>query len=315
MLHETINRCTDLSLAELKIYTDGACSPNPGPGGWGAVIIDAGGTVTERSGYSEASTNNRMELTAAVEALQSLQQSCKIVLYTDSEYLKKGITEWIQIWQRNNWRTAGKKEVKNVDLWHLLLKQIRYHQIVWKWVRGHTGDHWNTRADQLAVAARQNAGRATPEEMVAPVALSDPHIELFTGVTCRQSTGAGGWAVILSWRGRVRVLGAPAEQMTANQLYLHAVISGLKSLKRALPVDVHTHSGYLHEGATSWLAGWQRRQWRTRDGKEVSNKALWQELAGLLSRYEVRFYLEDRDRPRCFIQEAKELAREFEQGG
>jgi ribonuclease HI len=312
---ETTERYTHLSLTELKIYTDGACSPNPGPGGWGAVIIDGVGGVTERSGSSTASTNNRMELTAAVEALKSLEQPGKIVLYTDSQYLKKGVTEWIQLWQQNNWRTAAKKEVKNVDLWQQLIEQLRRHEIVWKWVRGHAGNYWNSRADELAVAARQSVESAAVTEMGVPAGPAENHIELFTGVTCRHSTGVGGWAVILSWRDHVRVLGARSEELTANQLYLQAVISGLKSLKKALPVHVHTHSGYIYEGATSWLAGWQQRQWRTRDGKEVSNKSLWQELAGLMSRYEVRFFLEDRDQPRCFVQEAKELAKEFAQGG
>lgn len=301
----------DPKSAEITIYTDGACSPNPGPGGWGAVVIRQDGGVSELSGASEHSTNNRMELTAAVMVLQSLERSPRIVLYTDSQYLKKGITEWIQVWQRNSWRTAGKKEVKNADLWLLLLEEIKRHDIVWKWVQGHGSNRWNIRADELAVAARKTQEKSVPHP---PSSAHQDHIDLFTGVTCRHRAGVGAWAVILTWRNHTRVFGSRAEQMTANQLYLLAVISGLKGLKKPLPVHVHTHSGYLYEGATSWLAAWQQRAWQTSDGREVSNKALWQELARLLERYEVSFFLEDRDLPLCFMQEAKELAREFEQG-
>ena len=139
------------------------------------------------------------------------------------------------------------------------------------------------------------------------------HIHLFTGVTCKHSTRVGGWSVILNWRTHVKILGEGCGALSANQLYLVAVINGLASLKKELPVDVHTHSGYLYDGATTWLNGWKKRNWRTREGAEVSNKELWLELDRLLSRYQVTFYLESKEEPYCFLLEAKELAREFEQ--
>lgn len=295
----------------LVIYTDGACSPNPGPGGWGAVIIKDGTIISELSGFEEQSTNNRMELTGAVEALRSLKNRSRIKLYTDSIYLKNGITDWINKWQRNNWRTANRKEVKNSDLWRQLLVQIERHEVDWHWVKGHAADPFNIRADELAVEARKESN---PESTtITPAELDPDNIHLFTGVTCKHAAGVGGWAVILNWRHHVRILGAGAAGMSANQLYLVALINGLNSLKKELPVDVHTHSGYLYDGATSWLNGWKNRNWRTREGGEVSNKQLWQELDQLLTRYQVSFHLENKENPHCYLQESKELAREFEQ--
>lgn len=295
---------------ELVIYTDGACSPNPGPGGWGVVILKNGAVVSELSGFAESSTNNRMELTAAVKALQSVQDSTQIALYTDSTYVKKGITDWIVAWQKNNWRTAGKTPVKNSDLWKELLEQIKYHSVEWYWVKGHGTDRWNNRADELAVAARkpQQAALSRP----VPSSEMTDHVALFPGVTCKHAAGVGAWAVILNWRDHVKISGERVTGMTANQIYLKAVINGLKSLKKDLPVHVYTHSGYLYDGATTWLEGWRKRNWMTRDGKEVSNRSLWQELDMLTSRYRVQFYLEDKEHPHCFLQEAKELAREYE---
>jgi len=297
---------------ELVIYTDGACSPNPGPGGWGAVILSGDSPVSELSGYGGESTNNRMELTGAVAAFKSLQSPHRIVLYTDSQYVKNGITDWIHNWQQNNWHTAARKPVKNADLWKELLIQIKRHKITWKWVRGHGTNRWNIRADELAVAARKSVDKPAEKQKTAVGAGDDIH--LFTGVTCKHSTGIGGWAVILTWRDRVRILGGRAEGMTANQLYIKAVIGGIESLKKPLPVHVHTHSGYLRDGANSWLEGWRKRNWQTRDGAPVSNKELWQELSTLLEQHKVSFHLEGREDPLCSMQEAKELAREFEQG-
>ena len=295
----------------LVIYTDGACSPNPGPGGWGAVVIKNGSILSELSGFEESSTNNRMELTAAVEALQSLRNRSSITLYTDSIYLKNGITDWINKWQHNDWRTADRKQVKNSDLWRRLLVQIERHEVEWHWVKGHATDRFNIRADELAVAARKGQGLENRDN--APIELQADHIHLFTGVTYKHSTSLGGWSVILNWRTHVRVLGAGCTGSSANHLYLVALINGLKSLKKELPVDVYTHSGYLYDGATQWLKGWKNRNWRTREGGEVSNKQLWQDLDNLLNRYQVTFYLESKENPHCFLQEAKELAREFEQ--
>jgi len=135
--------------ARVTIYTDGACSGNPGPGGWGA-ILSWNDHQRELKGGEPHTTNNRMELTAAISALEALKRPCTVALHTDSEYLRNGITSWINGWKRNGWRTADKKPVKNVDLWQRLDAAIARHQVSWHWVKGHAGHDMNERADQLA---------------------------------------------------------------------------------------------------------------------------------------------------------------------
>ena len=134
---------------KVEIHTDGACRGNPGPGGWGAILRN-GETEKELYGGERETTNNRMELMAAIQALEALKRPCEVTLVTDSEYVKKGITEWLDDWKRRGWKTAGKKPVKNQDLWQRLDEATRAHRIDWRWVRGHTGHPENERADQLA---------------------------------------------------------------------------------------------------------------------------------------------------------------------
>ncbi len=133
----------------VSIWTDGACSGNPGPGGWGAVLR-YGRHEKELKGGEALTTNNRMELTAAIEALESLKRPCAVSLHTDSQYLRGGVMGWIDGWKRNGWRTADKKPVKNEDLWRRLDAAAKRHEIEWRWVRGHAGDEYNERADELA---------------------------------------------------------------------------------------------------------------------------------------------------------------------
>ncbi len=141
----------------VEIWTDGGCKPNPGPGGWGAVLRFRG-VERELSGYEAETTNNRMELTAAAAALEALKRPCKIVLHTDSEYLKNGITRWHTGWVRKNWRNAAGDPVKNMDLWRRILDAAKPHAIEWKWVRGHSGNPMNDRVDILATQARETRG-------------------------------------------------------------------------------------------------------------------------------------------------------------
>lgn len=133
----------------IEIYTDGGCRGNPGLGGWGA-ILSYKGKQRELSGSTEDTTNNRMELMAAISALEALKRTCKVVLHTDSVYVRDGITKWLSGWKNNNWKTAAKKPVKNQDLWQLLDAQNQRHDITWKWVKGHSGNPGNERADELA---------------------------------------------------------------------------------------------------------------------------------------------------------------------
>jgi ribonuclease HI len=136
----------------VEIFTDGACSGNPGPGGWGAVLR-YGATERELSGGETATTNNRMEMMAAIEALEALKRPTTVDLYTDSTYLRDGIMKWIHGWKRNGWKTAAKKPVKNVDLWQRLERARASHEVTWHWVKGHAGHPENERADALARGA------------------------------------------------------------------------------------------------------------------------------------------------------------------
>lgn len=143
----------------VEIWTDGGCKPNPGPGGW-AAILRFGTAERELSGADAATTNNRMELTAAAEALEALTRPCTVMLHTDSEYLRNGITRWTEGWVRRRWRNAAGDPVANIDLWQRILAAAARHEIDWRWVRGHSGNTMNERADVLATQARAKLNEA-----------------------------------------------------------------------------------------------------------------------------------------------------------
>jgi len=143
----------------VEVFTDGACLGNPGPGGWGA-ILRSGRHEKEIYGGEPVTTNNRMELMAAIQALESLTRPSTVHLYTDSVYLRRGITEWVLVWKRNGWKTSDKKPVKNVDLWTRLDAAAQRHEVQWFWVKGHAGHPENERADQLAVRGAEEAAAA-----------------------------------------------------------------------------------------------------------------------------------------------------------
>ncbi len=152
---------------KLVVFTDGACAGNPGPGGW-AAILQYGEHEKVLQGGASLTTNNRMELRAAIAAFQALTRPCVVEVHTDSEYLRRGITEWLPIWQRNGWRTAAKQPVKNQDLWRALQTAMRSHRVTWHWVRGHAGHPLNERADRLAVTALNTLGVTGQPDMDGP---------------------------------------------------------------------------------------------------------------------------------------------------
>lgn len=152
---------------KLIVFTDGACAGNPGPGGW-AAILRYGEHEKVLQGGASLTTNNRMELRAAIAAFQALTRPCAVEIHTDSEYLRRGITEWLATWQRNGWRTASKQPVKNQDLWRALQAAMRPHRVTWQWVRGHAGHPLNERADRLAVSALNTLGVTGQPDIEGP---------------------------------------------------------------------------------------------------------------------------------------------------
>jgi ribonuclease HI len=154
-------------LTSVIVYTDGACSGNPGPGGWSA-ILRYGPHERVLQGGASLTTNNRMELRAVIAALRALTRPCRVDVFTDSEYIRRGVTEWLARWRRNGWLTAGKQPVKNQDLWRALHAALQAHQVTWHWVRGHAGNELNERADFLAVSALNTLGLRGHPDLEGP---------------------------------------------------------------------------------------------------------------------------------------------------
>jgi ribonuclease HI len=287
-------------LPRVTIYTDGGCRPNPGPGGWGVVILEKGADPVELSGAEAEATNNRMELRAAIEALRALDAPHRVELVTDSEYLRKGVTEWLDGWRQRGWTTAGRKAVANRDLWEALDRELERHRVEWRWVKGHAGDRWNERADELASDAMPR-----PE-----LPVDDPDaVHLFTAVAHSAKLDAGAWAVVLTFRGRDKELSGRQAGASANRMHLTAAGVGLAELNRRSRVHLYTASDYLKDGATTWIRGWRARSWTTREGKPVANRSLWQRLATLVERHDVHWHVASRDALPEEMERAKALAR------
>jgi len=263
-----------------SVYTDGGCDPNPGPGGWGAVI-QLGNREQVLSGSDPDTTNNRMELTATIEALSWLRDSfghCEVDLYTDSQYLRRGITEWLKGWAARGWRTKSNTPVKNQDLWCRLAVLADAHTVTWHWLKGHAGHRQNERADRLATTARQKLvgrGRATTSGREGRSACYD--VEICVKVSCLPG-GRCGWGAVLRQGEHTKSLSHGTKAGTANATLLWAAANALRFLKRPCQVVVYSDASYLIKGASSWIKGWQARGWKTRDGKPVANKDGWQEL-------------------------------------
>lgn len=257
---------------EVTIYTDGGAEPNPGAGGWAAILIDpATGNSREISGGEPGTTNNRMELTAAIRALEALKRPCRVHLFTDSLYLRKGITQWLPGWVARGWRRKD-GELQNEDLWRRLAELIEVHDVRWDWVKGHAGNKYNERADQLATLEirKQRGGSAAP----VPGPAADA--EVFLRVSC--SGRKGGWAALVRHGGGEAVLSDRLTSTTPNQLDLLGAVAALESLPEGISVAVHTGSDYLRNGASRWIEGWKRRGWKTQEGQPVSNRDLWERL-------------------------------------
>ena len=305
---------TEECLTPVEIYTDGGCDPNPGPGGWGAVMV-YGVRTGELSGAEMETTNNRMELVAAICALRALRRPCEVTLYTDSQYLRQGISEWLPDWQARGWRKSDGRPVENSDLWQALAAEVPRHRLIWLWVRGHHGNPLNERADQLATEARQRllVGEAVEEGEAEMDPGSDsgslPTVALYARGCALGARGPGGFAALLVHSsGQVRSICGGQPATTINAMELRAAIAGLQALPRPFRVAIRTSSKYVLEGATRWLAGWEHHGWRTRDGRAVKNREHWLELSRALGDHDVSWqHLGDRHDP--LSQQAIALAR------
>jgi len=264
----------------VTIYSDGGADPNPGIGGW-ASILRYGSHEKVLTGNDPSTTNNRMELQAAIAALQALKRPSTIEFHTDSEYLRKGITEWIEKWAAKNWQLKGGKPVSNADLWQTLWPLVQQHTINWHWVKGHAGNPLNERVDMLATQARL---RITPSEQ------PDENIpRLYLRASCKGNPGPGGWGVVLEKSGETEQFSGSASATTNNRMELTAVIEALLLLPPGSPAQLFTTSDYVYQGITQWIHGWRRRDWKKKDGQPIANGDLWQALDQLTANYAIRW--------------------------
>ncbi len=292
--------------APIRIYTDGGCRPNPGPGGWGAVVELPEGR-RELSGGEAESTNNRMELTAAVRALEAVPPGSEVELVTDSTYLEQGITRWLASWRRRGWVTSTKEPVKNRDLWMALDTAARRHQVTWRWARGHAGNAGNERAHQLAAAAIP--GGPTARAQVATQASGDA-VEAFLGVAWSGKRRQGAWGAVLRYGEAEKQLGGRARVSSANAAHIASAVFALQAVQKPRPVRLVTVADYLRDGATLWLPAWRQRGWKTREGKPVANREWWEQLARQLARLPVTWQVVSEDPPPAEVVQARKLARE-----
>lgn len=280
------------------IYSDGGADPNPGIGGW-AAILRFGQHEKVLKGNDPEATNNRMELTAAIRALQALKRPCDITFYTDSEYLRKGITEWIDEWAAKGWQRKG-KEIPNVDLWQELWPLVKTHQIEWHWVKGHSGDKYNERVDELARQARLEI---TPGEEIDQ---NTPRLYLRS--SCKGNPGPGGWGVVLEEGRDTEQASGSESKTTNNRMEMTAAIEGLLLLPPGSKVQIFTTSDYLFQGITQWIHGWRKRNWMKKGGEQpVANADLWQALDKLSGNYKVR-WINAKGQTLAGLEEAGKLA-------
>jgi ribonuclease HI len=260
----------------------------------------------EMVGAERDTTNNRMELRAAAEALRSLSEPHQVEIYTDSKYLRQGITEWLSNWEYRNWQTSDKTEVKNQDLWQSLSVQNNRHTVNWHWVKGHAGNKWNERVDKLATAQ-------IPQPKLP---LDDQNaVHIFLGAAYSGKKKEGGWGVVLRYQEHVKTLSGTEAKSSGNRMHILGAIEGLQAIKNPLPIHIYTNSDYLKDSATRWIKGWIARDWKTKEGKSVSNRDLWEKLVDLTKDYQVSWHVVSKINQPDEMPQAKEVATESLQGG
>jgi len=299
---EYYDQMTDsAAIPEVTLYTDGACDPNPGPGGWAALLI-FGTHQKPLIGGDPKTTNNRMELQAALSGLQALSRPCHVQLHTDSIYVQKGVTEYLTRWKVKGWRTKGKQPVANRDLWEALDAALQRHTVEWIWVKGHAGDRYNEEVDRLSV-------RAIPRPNLPITDQTATHI--YVGVSGLGAIGMGGWAAVVRDGHGTRELTGREEQTSANRLHLLAVVRGLAALPAGAAAHVYTPSDYVAQGAEKWIRAWARNGWQKKDGQPVKHADLWQAILQAQERHRIEWHcLKDEANRPDEAQRADTLARE-----
>lgn len=262
------------------IYSDGGSDPNPGIGGW-AAILQFGEHEKVVTGNDPDTTNNRMELTAAVNALATLKRPCSIEFYTDSQYLRRGITEWIDGWEAKGWKSSSGKPIQNVDLWKALRPLVKQHTIEWHWVKGHAGNVMNERVDVLARQARLDI---TPDDT-----LPDDVPKLYVRSSYKGKLNHGAWGAVLEIDGETEQFSGTAVNTTNNRMEITAAIEGILHLPAGSSLQLFTTSDYLYQGITKWIKGWRKRNWVKRDDTAVANADLWQALDQLSQQYSIKW--------------------------
>jgi len=265
------------------VYSDGGADPNPGPGGWGVVLLaerDGKMHTKELSGGVGQTTNNRMELTAAIQALQALKESCEVEFHTDSQYLKKGITEWMAKWLLTDFKRG---EIQNADLWKQLNVEVARHKIEWHWVKGHAGNTYNERADALASAKiRAQKGSNHSAE--------PPPYNAYLRVSCSGKVGA--WAALITEaNGEERLLTGGENPTTANRLDLLGAVAALEAVPIGQAARLYTGNSYLHSGLTLWMPGWKKSRWIKKTGGEVQHRELWERADALMHARKIEWVL------------------------
>ncbi len=283
------NNGRTMTKPSVTIYSDGGAKPNPGAGGWAALLI-RNGAIEEISGREDNTTNNRMELTAAIMALQSLEEAYQIEFHTDSQYLKNGITQWMSGWVRNGWLTANKQPVQNQDLWEELHEALQDHDLKWHWVKGHATSKYNNRVDELATAARE---RKEASPMVIPEVKAslgtDADAQLYVYSNMDYSSKVGGWGVAVVTKESKRLYNGSEANSSDNQLVLAGCARVLEELSGLKSLVVYSDSEYLTNGMSKWLAGWMKRGWKTANGDPVKNQALWKRLYEVAQPYSIKW--------------------------
>jgi len=297
-----------LPTPHIDVYTDGGCDPNPGPGGWGAIIrLD--GREWVLSGNDPETTNNRMELQAAAAALgllEGLLGPCHVAMHTDSQYLRRGITEWLPAWEGRGWRLKNGSPVKNEDLWRTLHRLNQVHAVTWHWLPGHAGHPLNERADWLATDARKALSRGIgAPDAHHPELAGRPAVEI-----CVKASGRGRWGAVLRAGEEARELSGSEPGSTVHALLLQGATAALQALKKPCRVVLYSDADYLVKGASSWLQGWQARGWQTRDGKPVANREAWEALLEAARRHQVSWLLARGEEAPADLERAGQLASE-----